>query len=92
MRILMWIGVMGCSVNAGGIPQYQDVDLMGATFDNKLLNGARACQDWCEERNECVAYTYGGPSVDERYRGRCYLKSAGFRFDVNKGFVSGIKR
>ena len=92
MRFLMVSTLVGCTVNAGSMPQFQDVDLMGATLDNKLTNGARACQDWCEERDSCVGYTFGGPTTDLKFRGRCYLKKAGFRFDQTKGFTSGIKR
>ena len=92
MRWWIGFGLMGCFVNPGGVPQYQDVDFVGATLDDKVLNGARACRDWCISRSDCVAYTFGGPAVDEPHRAHCYLKSAGFQFRRAKGFDSGIKR
>lgn len=81
-----------CSLNGESLPRFENVDLLGSTLESKVLPSESRCAQWCQEVDECDGYTYGGSGLEPRYKNRCYLKRAGFRFKRTKGFNSAIKK
>lgn len=71
----------------------KDTDRLGGDYQGFFLDKPQAnlCRKACKEDDQCVAYTYVKPGVQDPTRARCYLKNVVPPPTPNECCESGVK-
>jgi hypothetical protein len=85
--------------SAGGVGPFHNFDLPGSDIDHLTFDAppagmydlrANLCSQACDQRKDCVAWTYVRPSTVQGPKGNCWLKNKIPELSSNSCCVSGI--